>query len=110
MPNWKVPGRDCVQGFWLKIFKSIQEGFRRNLQNCLENGNVPMWMTKGRAILMQKDKEKGKAASNCRPTTYLPLVWKLRTGVIAEEVYGFLDTNFLLTQKKRMQEKIYGSE
>ena len=55
-------------------------------------------MTKGRTMLMQKDKEKGKAASNYRPITYLPLVWKLLTGVIAEEIYGFLDTKLLLPQ------------
>ena len=65
----------------------------------LKNGNVPMWMTKGRTILMQKDREKSKTTSNYRPITCLPLVWKLLTGVIAEEVYGFLDTN-LLPQKQ----------
>ena len=101
MPNWKAPGPDCVQGFWLKNFKSIQEGLRRNLQKCLENGNVPMWMPKGREILMQKDKEKDKSASNYRPITCLPLVWKLLTGVIADEVYGFLDTNSLLPQEQK---------
>ena len=98
--NWKAPGPDCVQGFWLKNFKSIQEDLGRNLQKCLENGNVSMWMTKGRTILMQKDKEKGKAASNYRTITCLPLVWKLLTGVIAKEVYGFFDTNLLLPQKQ----------
>ena len=55
---------------------------------------------------MQKDKEKGKAASNYRPMTCLPLVWKLLTGVIAEGVYGFLDTNVITSRRKRMQEKI----
>ena len=80
-------------------FLSIQEGLRGNLQKFLENGNVPMWMTKGRTILMQKDKEKDKAASNYRPITCLPLVWKLLAGVIAEEFYGFLDTNLLLPQE-----------
>ena len=53
-PNWKAPGPDFVQGFWLKNFKSIQEGLRKNLQKILENGNVSMWMTKERTILMQK--------------------------------------------------------
>ena len=100
MPNWKAPGPDCVQGFWLKKFKSVQESLRRNLQKCLENGNVPMWMTKGRTILTQKDKEKGKAASNYRPITSLPLVWKVLTSVNAEDIYGFLDTNLLLPQQK----------
>ena len=92
-----MPGPDCVQGFWLKNFKSIPEGLRRNLQKCLENGNV----TKVRTMLMQKYKEKFKKASNYKPITCLPLVWKLLTGVIAEEFYGFLDTNLLLSQEKK---------
>ena len=50
---------------------------------------------------MQKDKEKGKPASNYRPITCLPLVWKLLTGVTAEEIYGFLDTNLLLLQEQK---------
>ena len=100
MPNWKAPGPDFVQGFWLKNVKSIQEGLRRNLQIYLENGNVPMWITKGRTILMQKDKEKGKAVSNYRPNACLLLVWKLLTVVIAEETYGFLDTDLLLPQQQ----------
>ena len=83
-----MPDPDFVQGFWLKDFVSIQEGLRRNLQKCLENGNMPMWMTRERTKLMQKDKEKSKAASNYRPSTCLPLVWKLLTGVITEEKYG----------------------
>ena len=60
-----------------------------------------MWITKGRNILMEKNKEKGKAVSNYRPITCLPLVQKLLTGVIAEEVYGFLDTNLLLSQEQK---------
>ena len=47
MPNWKAPGPDFVQVFWLKNVKSIQEGLKTNLQKCLENGNMPMWITKG---------------------------------------------------------------
>ena len=98
MPNWKAPGPDCVQGFWLKNFKSIQEGLRGSLLKCFENGKLPTWMTRERTILMQKDKEKGLAANNYRPITCQPLVWKLLTGVIKEEVHGFLDTNkFFIT-------------
>ena len=50
---------------------------------------------------MQKGKEKGKAASHYRPITCLSLVWKLLTGAIAEEINGFLDTNFLLPQEQK---------
>ena len=48
---------------------------------------------------MKNGKEKGKAASNYRPITCLPLVSKLLTGVIASVIYGFLDTNLLLPQE-----------
>ena len=58
-------------------------------------------MTKERTIIMQKNKEKGKVASNYRPITCLHLVWKLLTSVVAEEVYGFLDTNLLLPQEQK---------
>ena len=64
MPSRKVPYPDFVQGFLQKNFKSIQQGLNKNLQKYLENGNMPTWMTKGRTILMQKDKEKDKVASN----------------------------------------------
>ena len=101
MPNWKEPGPDFVQGFWLKNFKSIQEVLRRNLRKRPENGSMLMWMTKGRTIPMQKNKEKGKPASNYRPITCLTLVWKLLAGVIAEETYGILDTNLLLPQEQK---------
>ena len=60
-----------------------------------------MWMTKGKIILMQKDKEKIKAVSNYRSITYLPLVYKLLTGVIAGEIFEILDTNLLLSQEQK---------
>ena len=37
--------------------------------DCVQNGQVPIWMTKGRTILIQKDKAKGYASSNYRPVT-----------------------------------------
>ena len=69
MLNWEAPSLNFVQGFSLKNFKSIQERLRRNLQIYLDNGNVPIWITKGKTILIQKDKEKGKETSNYRPIT-----------------------------------------
>ena len=58
-------------------------------------------MTKGRTMLMQKDVDKGKAASNYRHITCLPLVWKSQTGVITKEIYAFLDTNLLVPQEQK---------
>ena len=77
MPNWKEPGPDFVQGFRQKNLKNIQEGLRTNLQKSLENGNVSMWMTKGENHTNAVGQKKSRAASNYRPITCLPLVWKL---------------------------------
>ena len=38
IPNWKAPGRDGVQGFWIKKLTSLHE--RRAFQlNKILNGN-----------------------------------------------------------------------
>jgi len=101
MPNWKSPGPDLVQGFWLKNFSSLHERVRLQLKECLDSGFVPSWLTKGRTALLQKDKSKGNVASNYRPITCLPLMWKLLTGVIAEQIYGHLDQQELLPEEQK---------
>ena len=49
------------------------------------------WMTYGCTVLCQKDPQKGNAADNYRSITCLPLMWKLLTGVIVEEMYNYLE-------------------
>ena len=90
MPNWKSPGPDLVQGFWLKNFSSLHERVRLQLKECLDSGFVPSWLTRGRTSLLQKDKSKCNIASNYRRITCLPLMWKLLTGVIADQIYAHL--------------------
>ena len=51
------------------------------LNACLMTSEVPQWMTKGRTLLFVKDPTLGNGASNYRPITCLPLVFKLLTGV-----------------------------
>ena len=64
---------------------------RLQLKECLDSGFVPNWLTRGRPRLSQKDKSKGNVASNYRPIICLPLMWKLLTGVIADQIYAHLD-------------------
>ena len=98
MPNWKSPGPDLVQWFWLKNFNSLHERVRLQLKECLDSGFVPSWMTRGRTLLLQKDKSKGNVASNYRPITCLPLLWKLLIGVIADQIYAHLHQEKLLPE------------
>ena len=51
-PNWKAPGPDGVQGYWLKNFVSLHSKLAEHLNLCLETGKTPAWMTKGRTVLI----------------------------------------------------------
>ena len=48
VPNWKSPGPDGLQGYWLKNFTSCVDRIAKHLQDCLATYNVPQWMTRGK--------------------------------------------------------------
>ena len=100
-PNWKSPGPDLVQGYWLKNFSSLHGRIAQQLNDCLRQGNVPSWMTQGRTVLIRKDSNKGNIPSNYRPITCLPICWKLFTSIIADSLYTFFDDNKLLPEEQK---------
>ena len=101
MANWKSACSDLVQGFWLKNFSSLHERVRLQLKDCLDSGFVPSCLTRGRTSLLQKGKSKDNVASNYRPITCLPLMWKLLTGLIADQIYAHLDQEKLLPEEQK---------
>ena len=87
IPNWKAPGSDGVQGYWIKNLDALHTCIAQQMDDMLnEKQMVPVWMTLGRTILCLKDCAKGKAANDFRPISCLALTWKLMTGVIAESM------------------------
>ena len=58
------------RGFWFKRLKSLYGSILASLQGCLNSGEVPEWMVKGRTVLIQKDHDKGTVAVNYRPIFY----------------------------------------
>ena len=101
MASWKAPGPDGVRGFWFKKFPSVHEKLALSLQECLVSGEVPEWMVKGRTVLIQKDPTKGNQASNYRPITCLPLMWKLLTGILSDQMYDYLMGKGLLPEEQK---------
>ena len=101
MPNWKAPGPDGVQGCWFKAFNCLHKPIVNALQKCIVAGDVPEWMVTGRTVLIQKDPAKGIEASNYRPIAYLPLMWKLLSGIFADRVYTHLSDNQLLAKEQK---------
>ena len=102
IPNWKAPGKDGVQGYWIKNLSNLDTRIAYQLNKILEGeDNLPTWMTYGRTILCQKDPAKGNAVENYRPITCLPLMWKLLAGMIAEEMYTYLHRENLLPEEQK---------
>ena len=56
LPNWKAPGPDGVQGYWLKNLPSLHHRIVRKMNDMINNAkSIPDWLTKGRTVLFQKD-------------------------------------------------------
>ena len=106
IPNWKAPGPDGVEGFWIKKLTSCHVRITEQLDAMIcGKEEIPLWMTHGKTVLCLKYSAKGRSADNCRPITCLPLVWKLLTLFIAENVYAYFETNDLLPPEQKWSRK-----
>ena len=102
VPNWKAPGKDGVQGFWVKKLTSLHERIAHQLNEILSgNEQLPQWLTFGRTVLCQKDVTKGNAVDNYRPISCLPIMWKLFTGIMSDYLYDFLEKEKLLPEEQK---------
>ena len=71
------------------------------MNRCLQEAKVPDWMTKGKTTLIQKDPSKGNVPNNYRPITCLPLMWKILTAQIREEIYFSLTSHRLFPEEQK---------
>ena len=79
----------------------MQERIALHLESCITRGEVPDWMKTGQTVLLLKEKSKGNEESNYGPITCLPLMWKLITGIAADEIYNHLEENDLLPEEQK---------
>ena len=81
--------------------------------NAFLEGETRTWMTKGRTVLMRKDKSKKNKASNCHSFPCLSLAWKLLREVIADEICGSLEKDEILLEERngfRRKLKVTGDQ
>ena len=103
--NWKGPGPDGVQGYWLKYFTILHCRITEQLNVVLESGYAPPWMNQGRTILCVKDLSLGSSVENVRPITYLPVLWKIFSGILSEKMYDHLETEELIPEEQKRMPK-----
>jgi hypothetical protein len=101
MRPWKAPGPDAVQVYWIKRFSALHHRLCQQLGEILKTGTAARWMTTGRTVLIPKDPAKGNIPSNYRPITCLPIMWKLLTGIITEDISSFLTANNMMPWEQK---------
>ena len=99
--NWKTPGHDGIHGFWFKKFTSIYDRQALEMNRCLQDAQVPDWITKGKTTLIQKDPIKETAPNNYRPITCLPMMWKILTAQRRKEIYYSLTIHGLFPDEQK---------
>jgi hypothetical protein len=98
--NWKAPGIDGLHPFWIKNLTTLHQRLVELMNESLIKGVDP-FITTGRTVLIQKDKNKGNAPSNYRPITCLSIVWKTLTGIISAKIYDHLVKNNMIPEMQK---------
>ena len=94
-------GNDGIHGFWFKKFTSIHDRLTLEKNRCLQGAKVPEWMTRGKTTLIKEDPSKKPAPNNNRPITCLPMMWKIFTAQIREEIYYSLTSRRLFPEEQK---------
>ena len=97
LANWKSPGLDQVQNFWLKYLTALQPKLTEIINHIVKNPTIaPKWFTRGRTTLLYKTGPTSKA-KNYRPITCLPTYYKLTTLMLTNKIYTHVIENDILS-------------
>jgi hypothetical protein len=99
--NWKSPGNDQIQNYWLKAFPAIHRHITKKNFNAIieEPGKARDWLTTGVTYLIPKSGD-SKEVRNYRPNTCLTTMYITQTG-IAKRISTHLEEQSLLPAEKK---------
>ena len=109
LANWKSPGLDQVQNFWMKHLTSLHPKLTDVINHTVQHPKeAPRWYTRGRTNLLHK-KGPTTVAKNYRPITCLPTYYKLTTLLLSNRVYTHVTDNGILpVEQKGVRRKARG--
>ena len=101
LSNWKAPGLDKVQNFWIKYLTALHpllaEYFNEEMN---QDENKSEWLTGGKTTLLYK-KGNTNEAKNYRPITCLPTYYKLFTLILTDNIHEHVTTNNILPLEQK---------
>jgi len=99
--NWKSPGNDQIQNYWLKAFPATHRLITKNFNAIIEEPEkAPDWLTKGVTYLIQKS-EDSKDVKNYQPIRCLTTMYKTLRGIIAKRISTHLEEQSLLLSDQK---------
>ena len=101
IPNWKATGQEGILEFYLKKFNSQHQRLTEELNENIQSISIPNWLLKSKTILIQMNPAKGNAVRNYQPKASLNLLWKFKTGIIADKLYQHLQNENLLLEEQK---------
>ena len=109
LANWKAPGKDQVQNFWIKKLTALHPTLAKMMESIVQNPAItPQWMTEGRTTLIHKTGSTN-IPKNYRPITCLPTYWKLLTLIFTDQIYTHVvENNILPLEQKGIRRKAKG--
>ncbi|XP_055842673.1 uncharacterized protein LOC129909623 [Episyrphus balteatus] len=94
--NWKAPGPDELQNFWLKRLTSAHPHVVRCFNKILDKEQrIPEFFTKGRTFLIPKNRDT-ENPSAFRPITCLVTLYKAFTAIISNRIWQHCDSNGII--------------
>ena len=106
IPNWKTPGHVGKDGVWFKKFTTIHDRWALEMNRCHQKAHVPEWMTKGKNTLIQKGPLKITDRNNWTLITCLPMMWKILTAQLREEINNLLKSHGLFPEEQKECRKV----
>jgi hypothetical protein len=99
--NWKAPGPDKVQNYWIKYFTATHTHITNALNHIIRNPHdMPNFLTQGITYLKPKDNDTINP-SKYRPITCLPTIYKLLTSIISHKINTHISTNKIIAEEQK---------
>lgn len=95
-PNWKSPGPDGLQHYWLKGFWRSHATLARQFQRALDDGTLPNFLTTGVTHLAPKSEDTADP-SKYRPITCLCTLYKTLTSVLSSKISQHIVENHIIS-------------
>ena len=102
MSSWKTPGKDDIEGLQIKNLSNLHKRISVQINTLLiGDESLPAWMIHRLNVVCQKEPGKGNALENYFPIICLPLMWKLLKGVLAEDMYDYLEQEKFFPEEQK---------